>query len=350
MRAFFATNRDFVGGSQYFGHRFQQRPDLFRVGWVDYDPATLDNDLPPATDVQVARERYVYDRAADRYRFTTVGSTVVFPRLLRALAPDPDRQVGGLVFIPGFNYTFLESVARAAHLAHLYSTDTLRLVPIVFSWPSDGSLSTSAYKSDRLDAELSGRAMARAYALFLELVRKLRRDQQCTATLYLLAHSMGVFALRHAVVTLSRPDFPRWPTAIFDAVVLAAGDEDRDTLENPAKMASIGRLGNRVDVYVNPHDKPVRIGDDLDGEFDRLGAYGPLDPTIVERFEKPLSVIDCRDVDYWGEDPTRHQYYRLGPVVIQDIQDVFAGVEPADSRHRAGRFDEQALRYLLQPA
>lgn len=348
MHVFFASNRDFVGKPRYFGHQFQAHPDFFRVGWADFNDAQLEQDLPPASEVHVAAERYTFDAAIDRYRFTRVGSTEVFPAIISALqVGGAAKGVGGLVFIPGFNYTFLESLCRAAHLAHIYSTAQLELVPIVFSWPSDGVLSVSAYKSDRLDAELSGRAMARAFALFLELLRKLRRDEQCGATLHLLAHSMGVYALRHAVVTLMRPDFPRWPAPIFDSVVLAAGDDDRNTLEDAGKLADIVRLGNRIDVYINPNDKPVRLGDDFDGEFDRLGAYGPIDATVVQRFSKPLSIIDCRHVDYFGQDASRHQYYRISPVVVDDIRDVFAATPASEARHRVGRFQEESLRYLL---
>ena len=68
-----------------------------------------------------------------------------------------------LCFVPGFDYSFRESLERAALLAALYSKDNASaLVAFVFSWPSDGRLSLSAYLSDRMDAELSGPALARA--------------------------------------------------------------------------------------------------------------------------------------------------------------------------------------------
>lgn len=354
MRAFFITNRENASKGQYFGPGFQSRPDSFRSGWMDFDPGDLDQDLPESTHVHVAPERQTFDQETQRFRFTQVGSREVFPELMEALRPPvsddgagDNKRVGGMVFIPGFNYSFVESVSRAAHLAHLYSTPELTLVPLVFSWPSDGRLSPSAYISDRRDAENSGYAIARSFALFLEILRKVRTTHQCVAPLHLLAHSQGVYALRHAVVALSRPDFPRWPTSIFDSAILAAGDEDRDALERPDKLGPIARLANRIDVYVNQNDKPVRIGDDFDGGTDRIGAYGPMDPSIVERFEKPLSIIDCRDVDSWHRDLTRHQYFRVSPIVVEDIKDVFAGVDPANARHRSGAYVAESYRYHL---
>ena len=346
MRLFFLTNRNFIGGKEIFGGEFQSRPDSFRVGWADFDPATLNHHTPVPVHVELAREQRFTNPTTGKTDFSTVGSTKVYPEIVRDLsAPN----AGGMVFIPGFNYSFRESLGRTAHLAHTYSTDTQKLVPIVFSWPSDGKLSKLAYISDRRDAELSGTAMARAFGLFTTFLRKLRTEEQCTAQVHLLAHSMGVFALRNGIATLSRPDFPVWWTPIFNSIIVAAGDDDQDTLENTLKMWNLGQLGNRIDVYVNQTDKPVRIGDNVAGGEDRIGAYGPLDPGIVDRYPKPLSVIDCKNVADSSRDGTLHQYYRLSPEVIADIKEVFNGVEPEDSKTRKGRYDEGKKRYVLRP-
>lgn len=208
----------------------------------------------------------------------------------------------------------------------------------------DLHISPERYSEDRLTGRFRFTRVG-SDEMFPELVAEAER---CGAPLHLLAHSMGVLALRHAVATLEQPDFPAWPAAIFDSAILAAGDDDRDTLEVAGKLGAIVRLANRIDVYINSNDKPLRIGDDVDGEFDRLGAYGPLESALPDRFAKPLSIVDCRHVDYWGKDPSRHQYYRVSPVVIDDIKEVLAGVAPMDATRRKARFDSVTQRYVLR--
>ena len=61
-----------------------------------------------------------------------------------------------LAFVPGFNYKFSESIERGALLAQVYGSETHAFVPFVFSWPSIGCLSESAYMRDRKNAEMSG--------------------------------------------------------------------------------------------------------------------------------------------------------------------------------------------------
>lgn len=347
MRVFFATNRDSRGKG--FGSGFQAHPYLFRVGWAMCgDPPNGDLKVdPPITDVVVAPEATRRDSESGRTSFVRKGSVEVYDEVRRELGQ------GGcdlLVFIPGFNYSFTESLQRGALLARLFSSPDHRLVPFVFSWPSNGKLSVGDYRADRADARMSGEAIARAYAAFLTLIQELRQAMleekaSCGARLHLLAHSMGVYALRHAVQEIRKPNFPAWLVRLFDSAIIAAGDEDHDALSNEEKLAPLRRLTSRIDLYYNIKDKPLRIGDDFEGE-ERIGSSGPSDPAVTTSLGIPVHLIDCRYVDVPFADGTRHQYYRMSDTVIEDIRDVILGTPDGAFRHRHnGQERTHVLRY-----
>lgn len=275
--------------------------------------------------------------------FKKVGSTKLYKVIMKELKKP---KVELLVFIPGFNYSFAESIGRAGYLAHIFSQGERRLVPFVFSWPSNGKLSVSDYRADRWDAQRSGRAIARAYAALLRFLRTVAVTEQCHARLHLLAHSMGVYALRHAVVSIASGETGYCPVRLFDTAVIAGGDDDVDTLNDDCKLGKLRFLTKRLDVYYNQDDKPVRISDDIAGTLDRLGAYGPADPSIIDTFGIPVSLIDCHHVDVWGADPTLHQYYRMSEVVIEDIRDVFRGIPDKQFKHRK-KFDHASRSWVL---
>jgi esterase/lipase superfamily enzyme len=103
----------------------------------------------------------------------------------------------------------------------MYSSAANPLLIVMFSWPSNGEVFLSYnYFSDREDAEVSGIAMARALQRFAEFLVDLRASdfktltaarrrgevataedlRQCERKIHLVAHSMGNWALRHALV------------------------------------------------------------------------------------------------------------------------------------------------------
>ena len=216
ITVFFATNRNLLPNGERMvddnaptaeSPRFGIHPADFRVGAADvvihsHDPvcgAKVDDEAK-FLRAELANETYEHGE------FTTKGSDQVFPALMNALNTLTSDTNGStvtvrrsaLVFIPGFNYSFRESIERGALLAHLYGTPRHQLVPFVFSWPSDGSIWFS-YDDDRRDARASGEAGGRAYRTFIRYLFRQRREQQCISAAFLVAHSMGAYVLRYAV-------------------------------------------------------------------------------------------------------------------------------------------------------
>ena len=132
--------------------------------------------------------------------------------------------VDTVLFIHGFNYTLDESLIDAARLMRTHETDDCPYTFFVLSWPSDGSLMPYiAYANDRADVRTSGVARAAA------ATRRRPGSGRSSAAVacHLMAHSMGAYALRHAVQGVRREigdDLPR----LFDKILPFAPDEDAD--------------------------------------------------------------------------------------------------------------------------
>jgi len=231
----------------------------------------------------------------------------------------PDRR-SILVFIPGFNNTFKESITGGATLANLYSSDNHELIPFVFSWPSDGEFGVTYYRSDRKDAQCSGDAGARVLDTFLRYVNGITSPEQCTSSAFLFTHSMGAHVLRYAIQELLRRKSPIAP--LFDAAFIVAPDVDYDALAKPKKLLPVGKLTREVVVYANKKDKALKKATDLNDDVERMGLGGPTD-RARKRLPVPLSTIFCHKADnHANRDNFRHQYYRHSVVVVKDIKAV----------------------------
>ncbi len=356
MKVFFATNRNMISDENgnadqapsNGGPRFGIHPCDFRVGTAKVDIKTRElvkgtkvDDEACFVSAKLAKETYDNETK----EFTKKGSDKLLPELMGALHEITNCQDGSrkkrsaLVFIPGFLYSFRDSIERGALLAHLYSTETHELVPFVFSWPSDGDL--FAYDDDRRDARLSGEAAGRAFRTFARYLSRQRRDGNCISAAFLIAHSMGAYALRHAVQKIIKK--PEEVFQLFDVAVLPAADEERDALERGELLQPLSRLAGEVVVYTNRYDKPLKLA----VSPPRMGHRGPP-PRTGETFGAPITVVRCEDVDRWGEDLTRHQYYRMSPEVVRDISAVL-NVDLADSKERLNRQEVEDGSYRLVP-
>lgn len=346
ITVYFGTNRNRIDTDECFGSDMGSHPALFRVGRAVVDvKVSLTSDGVSGESTTI-RNIDVYDEtpSEDETGFDTVGTDRLVPELAKTMC---DQKADLLCVIPGFDYTFRESIERAALLAALYSKDkSSTLIAMVFSWPSDGSLSFSGYLNDWIDAYVSGPAIARAMdriaQLYLRRLRRRRERDDCGQRIHLVAHSMGAHALKHAIMVYSRLPGARM-VRFFDTAILAAADTERDALERVDKMAPLARLAKSVHCYINAADKPLELADEIVHPPDRLGSYGPCDPNLAQSFGVPLSVIDCRSADFWGQDLTRHQYYRISPKVIADI--VQAISRDDEFTHR--EYDEARGVYLL---
>lgn len=357
---YFASNRELLVGdrpgevvapaSEIFGGRFNAAgPQCFRVGVAEArlkGTDARDDDAWSVGKVRIFAE--TLDATAPESAGQKLGSGKMFEEL-RAKLKEDDLDV--IVYLHGFANSFENSVVRAAALQSLYSSTKQKVMVVLFSWPSDGQVAPAwNYFSDRDDAEASGLAMGRALKRlveFLEEMRKVDREtilaaqrlgevpdrdalRQCTRRLHILAHSMGNWALRHALRKFIELNEGRTPR-VFDCAFLMAADEDHDALQEPLKLKALDQVANQVFVYHANNDVALTISDRTKGMADRLGSDGPQN---LDRVSERVFAIDCREISETALSHGRHQYYRLRPEAIADVQATLAGLTQADRKGR----------------
>ena len=317
-----------------FGTQLNNRGSFLRFG-----KAQVSDELDSVTEIKVAPERLRPGR-----RSQLLGSTAMFEEIREQMRAGVDK----VLFIHGFNYTFHESLIDAARLKRTYETDDCPYTFFVFSWPSDGSLMPYiAYANDRADARTSGTALGRGLLKLGAFVQRVseelgprvrsdlgrdpdtarQRQELCGGRLHLMAHSMGAYALRHAVQGMRREigdDLPR----LFDEILLFAPDEDADAFEHDHKLALLPKLARRVTVYHNREDIPLAISDMTKGNPDRLGADGPAHPHLLPA---KVSVVDCTEVVTEFQE---HRYHKAEAIVVKDIQALIGNVKSDQITHR----------------
>jgi esterase/lipase superfamily enzyme len=337
---YFATNRNLTRkkSPDRFGDRFHEDgPQFYRVG---LGSVKKKSDKPDKgfklTDLTLQEE-------STSGPPVKLGSREVFKKLRDQMRKDR-RDI--LVYIHGFANSFGSSLERAAQIADQYRItrpDGVEYRPYMFafSWPSNGKVVPPwQYFSDRDDAEASGKAMARSLLRLVEFLDETNSGgEQCAQRLHLVAHSMGNWALRHALQGLRSLAGPEAMRPIFENVFLMAADEDDNALEvgQEAKLALLPRLARRIHVYHSADDRALVVSDKTKFNPDRLGFNGPR---TFSDLSTRITAVDCELVDKTELPHVNHQYYRLRKEVIQDVRAILSGL---------ARPEDFAWREVVEP-
>jgi esterase/lipase superfamily enzyme len=225
-----------------------------------------------------------------------------------------------LVFIHGFNVSFKNAVESAAKIGERYaklSNKTYQPNIFVFSWPSDGEV--TSYVNDRHDAETSGYAFARGLMKLGTFLKAASPEEACQQKINLIAHSMGNYVLRHALQQARKIANGASLSRIFDNIVLTAADEDNDAFEFDHKLATLPELTQRITVYFNNGDLALAASDLTKGNPDRLGHDGPGKP---HQIPAKVVIVDASDV---VNGISEHSYHVEEDKVAKDIIAVLQG-------------------------
>lgn len=284
-----------------------------------------------------------------------VSATGFTEKLRKAIAENGEKHL--LLYLHGFDYRFREVMMRAAYLGDWYRrgkpgvTSTI----LAFTWPSLGSLSIDAYKTDYRSAGLSGGAFRRYLNTLLPILADYRaRDPKRRVTL--MAHSMGNHFL-HAGLTASIGTGPGQiaaPTlaALIDRVVLIACDEDHDALSSSSGLRFATDIAAEVALYYNQQDIPLSTISRVIHGTGRLGIEGPADKLAFKG--RNIHFVNCSAANPELKpnkrlDPQWHQYYRLVPEVRDDICGVMMGGDQTSLPNRKYRKKDNYYRLDLRP-
>ena len=353
IEVFYATNRNLLkeGAKPTFGEDFNAKgPHYIRFGSALVSASgKKDKRRYALKSIRLAKES-IPTKPDDKSE-PKLGSSETFETLRKRMAGD---KLDSLCLIHGYASNFEDALLRGAELQDKWGGDR-PLCVFVFSWPANGSMTPFIdYHSDRRDAQTSGPAIARTFLALRRFLIKAGREQHCEQAIHLCAHSMGNWALRHAVQAL-REDLGDNLPRLLDHVFLMAADEDNDAFEHDHKLGLLPELARAVHVYFSEDDKALVVSDRTKRNPDRLGATGPR---VRSGLSRKLDLVDCRLVDvvppaeisadeiarYFSQ----HQYYRLRPEVIADVRQVLAGVRPSEIDGRA--YVQEDMSYLIQSA
>src|SRR5207248_3296695 len=166
------------------------------------------------------------------------------------------------VFVHGFANSFVDAARRTAQLCYdlQYSG-----IPIMYSWPSRGSISRWNYDAD----ENNVRWTAPHLRKFLLQVAETSGAERIN----LVAHSMGNEILGDAITGIAA-DVGQTTAKPFSNIVLTAPDVDADVFRDTL-VPAFCRVGNRVTLYASSQDKALAYSKSIHGGYRRAGDSFP---------------------------------------------------------------------------
>jgi esterase/lipase superfamily enzyme len=242
---------------------------------------------------------------------------------------DPGRNL--LVFIHGFDNSFENAITRAAFNQQWLEQSGVAAAStavVAFSWPSAGKLigipfPDLAYRIDQTHAGQSGLHLMTFFANLQPLIDAARARGN---RVFLLAHSMGNWALQAAVESWFLHG--NGDAFLFDEAFLAAADEVYNSFEfgPQGRLSALNRLARRISIYSSERDDVLKLSMAVNLGVKRLGQDGPHDRSNVTRFPPAIyRMVDCSNAtDYAIDLASSHQYYRRSPTVRADIAKTMA--------------------------
>lgn len=332
IRVRFATNRNQTGDDELFGSDFRNAPDgsLFVTGSIDVydrggsphpnwvpDPKSLRLDPTPTAALSSIPQAVAAGRS-------TSDAMIAFIEDRLQAEAEKGKSLGnsGIVFLPGFNSTFISAMSCSAQIVSAYGASGV----FCFSWPSQGEFGLSPYLTDQNSAYESGNAIALSLSVVFSKLLNIVKSKR--PNLHIVCHSMGNRALGAAIqnISISAPEL--LSENYFEYALLMAADEDYDALDEPKKLKPLLTLATNIDVYTNENDAAMFLSGIIN-LHPPLGSFGPAN---FGKLPSKAIWIDCTDVgstyENDGSSDFGHQYFRLSEPVTADVHQVLLGTAP----------------------
>lgn len=219
-----------------------------------------------------------------------------------------------LVFVHGFNNRYEDAVYRFAQIVHDSHAD---VVPVVFTWPSRGSIFD--YNYDKESTNYSRDALE-------ELLTRTAANP-AVSDITIMAHSMGTWltveALRQMAIRNGHV------ASKINNVILASPDLDVDVFGR--QFASLGKDRPHFTIFVSQDDRALALSRRISGNVDRLGQIDPsVEPYRSKLEAAGITVLDLTKLK--GGDRLNHGKFAESPEVVKLIGDrLIAGQAITDS-------------------
>lgn len=208
-----------------------------------------------------------------------------------------------LIFVHGFNNRYEKAVYRFAQIAH---DSGARATPLLFTWPSRGSV--FAYGYDKESTNYSRSA--------LEAMLTVAAKEKSVKEITLLAHSMGTWLTVESLRQMAIRN-GRIPPKVQN-VILAAPDLDIDVFRQ--QLADMGPDRPKFTVFVSRDDRALKLSRRISGDVDRLGQIDINDPSYRELLEaEGITVLDLSALQ--AGDPLNHSKFADSPEVVKLLGD-----------------------------
>lgn len=242
---------------------------------------------------------------------------------------DPGRNL--MIFIHGFDNSFENAITRAAFNREWFAASGVagaNTSVVAFSWPSLGQLLSFPipWADYQRDQTMAGQSGLQLMSFFANLEPILNKAHAAGRRVFLVAHSMGNWALQAAVESWFTHG--NGASALFDEVFLAAADERYDSFSftPPGRLSNLDQLAKRISIYYSTSDDVLAISMVVNLGAKRLGQEGPHDRFDTTQFPPATyRMVDCSTFqDYDFNPASSHQYYRRSPLARTDITNTMA--------------------------
>lgn len=225
-----------------------------------------------------------------------------------------DREFSGtFVYVHGYNVEFEQAVERLARLG----LDFPGLAPVLFSWPSNGTVKD--YVTDLADADQSAK-------YFVDFLKTLAAKTD-SSKIHVVAHSMGNRVLVKALNMIATDNELKPAEKLkLGHIVMIAADIDVRELDQEAIDRWRDNCGS-LTLYASTRDKVLQTRDTLFGhEYKRAGQGG--DFLLVRKHLESIDTSSCKMA--WYE--LGHSYHRSQGMVIADLYSLLTNGHPATER------------------
>lgn len=252
--------------------------------------ARVDVSIPPDDSRKIGDIQWPASPPGDPHReFVTASADYLdrpgFSAALAAVAK-AKRRSKAMVFVHGFNNRFDDAAYR---LAQIVQDSKAPVIPVLFSWPSRGVVSLSAYEYDRESASQS----RQSFEEVLDTIALSPGIKEVT----IVCHSMGcqltMEALRARSIRAGKIG------AKVRNVLLVAPDLDVNIFRE--QMQQVGNNRPRFALFLSQDDHALKISKSIWGGATRLGDINPEEEPYKSNLAHEKILVF--DITHLGGDP-----------------------------------------------